>query len=91
MDAFEDLTIEHLKLKVKLGNLEADSAICPMCQVVCSASTHEKKIKKIKGSKKLLDDFLKRIGKNERQVTLRESILGKRTKNVADFDDKTKL
>jgi hypothetical protein len=34
---------------------------------------------------------LKRIGKNEKQVTLRESILGKRQKNTADFDDKSKL
>ena len=81
------LRLEELEGENKA--LKQELALCPMCHRICTPAAHSRLLQDLLSNKTKRDNFLKSLGKNQKQVLLRTHFLQESTKHVAGFDGKT--
>ena len=67
-------------------DLRREVALCPLCGLICSEQEHAAKLREVLKSKSKKEDYFRRLGKRERQTSIRSFITKESRRNEGGFD-----
>jgi hypothetical protein len=73
-------------LEEELDELRREVAICQLCGLICSKQGHAAKYREVMQSKSKQADYFRRLGKRERQTSIRSFITKESRRNEGGFD-----
>ena len=80
-------TQDKLKaLEQELDDLKREVALCQLCGTICTEESHAQKFKAVMGNNRKQEDYIRHLGKRERQTSLRSFFNKQSRKNEAGFD-----
>ena len=73
-------------LEEERDELRREVAICQLCGLICSKQGHAAKYREVMQSKSKQADYFRRLGKRERQTSIRSFITKESRRNEGGFD-----